>query len=357
MRGGRDRLQDPDARLRLGQAVAQVDRLVLLGDAIEFRQGPVRDALVAAAPVLSELGEALAPGREVVVVAGNHDHCLVEGWLRRRAAAGPPQPLGLQSEVDWWGDEPLAAVAEMLGRGGARVRAAYPGLWLRDDVWATHGHYLDRHTTVPLFERIGVGAVARATGRPVEDAHAAEDYEAVLAPLYALIHEVAQSAGVGTPSPGASARAWQVLGRGFRRGTLRQRGLVLGAAGAVALLNRAGIGPVRTDLSAGELRRAALRAFGEVLVALGVDCRYAVFGHTHRAGTLPSDNTREWWAPTGARLVNTGCWVHEPIFLGARPEQSPYRAGFAVLVEPGERPPQLVNLLEERVPPPAPARA
>ncbi len=328
-----------------------MERLVLLGDVIEFRQGPVRDALAAASRVLPELGEALGSQREVVVVPGNHDHVLVEGWLRRRAAAGPPAPLGLESEVDWWGDEPLAAVAEMLGGGGARVRAAYPGLWLRDDVWATHGHYLDRHTTVPLFERIGVGAVARATGRPVEEAHAAEDYEAVLAPLYALIHEVAQSAGVGTPSPGASARAWQVLGRGFRKGTLRQRGLVLGAAGAVALLNRAGIGPVRTDLSAAELRRAALLAFGEVLSALKVDCRYAVFGHTHRAGTLPADDTREWWAPTGARMVNSGCWVHEPIFLGSRPEQSPYRAGFGVLVEDNGRPPELVNLLERPAPP------
>lgn len=323
---------------------------------IEFRQGPVRDALAAASRVLPEVGEALGSGREVVVVPGNHDHVLVEGWLRRRAAAGPPAALGLESDVDWWGDEPLAAVAEMLGGAGARVRAAYPGLWLRADVWATHGHYLDRHTTVPLFERIGVGAVARATGRPVEGAHAAEDYEAVLAPLYALIHEVAQSAGVGTPSPGASARAWQVVGRGFRKGTLRQRGLVLGAAGAVALLNRAGIGPVRTDLSSAELRRAALRAFGEVLGALEVSCRYAVFGHTHRAGTLPADDTREWWAPTGTRMVNCGCWVHEPIFLGSRPEQSPYRAGFGVLVEDEGRPPELINLLEEPLRPARPAR-
>lgn len=337
--------------------MAEVDRLVLLGDVIEFRQGPVRDALAAATPVLTEVGEALGTGREVVVVAGNHDHCLVDGWLRRRAAAGPPEALGLESEVDWWGGEPLAAVAEMLGGGGARVRSTYPGVWLREDVWATHGHYLDRHTTVPLFERLGVGAMARALGRPIEEAQRAEDYEAVLAPLYALIHEVAQSSGVGTPSPGASARAWQVLGRGFRRGTLRQRGLVLGAAGAVALLNRAGIGPIRTDLSAGELRRAALRAFGEVLDTLGVDCRYAVFGHTHRAGTLPADDTREWWAPTGARMVNSGCWVHEPIFLGSRPEQSPYRAGFAVLLADGTRPPELVNLLEETVRPAAPAPA
>ena len=31
----------------------------------------------------------------------------------------------------------------------ARVRVAYPGLWVRPDVYATHGHYLDCHLTMP----------------------------------------------------------------------------------------------------------------------------------------------------------------------------------------------------------------
>lgn len=320
---------------------------MLLGDVIELRQGPVRDALAAASRVLPEVGEALGPDAEVVVVPGNHDHHLVEGWMGRRGAAGPPQPLGLESAVDWWGGEPLAALAEMLGRGGVRVRAAYPGVWLRSDVYASHGHYLDRHTTVPMFERLGVGAIARALRRPIEEVRSAEDYEAVLAPLYALIHEVAQSAGLGTPSPGASAQAWQALGRGFRRGTVRQRALVVGATGAVALVNRAGIGPVRTDLSSPELRRAGLRAFTEVLRTLEIDCRYAIFGHTHRAGPLPGDEVSEWSVPGGARLLNSGSWVHEPIFLGPRPDQSPYRAGFAVRLDDDGQPPQVVNLLEE----------
>lgn len=267
--------------------------------------------------------------------------------MARRAAAGPPEPLGLESAVDWWGGESLASVAEMLGRGGAQVRSAYPGVWLRDDVWATHGHYLDRHTTVPLFERLGVGAMARALRRPVEEARSAEDYEAVLAPLYALIHEVAQSGRVGTPSPGASAQAWQTLGRGFRGGTLRQRALGLGARGAVAFLNRTGIGPVRTDLSATELRRAGLRAFAQVLRALDVECRYAIFGHTHRAGPLAGDEPTEWSGPGETLLINSGCWVHEPIFLGTRPRESPYRAGFAVRLEDDDEPPRVINLLEE----------
>ena len=31
---------------------------------------------------------------------------------------------------------------------GTPVQLAYPGVWLRDDVYATHGHYLDCHSEV-----------------------------------------------------------------------------------------------------------------------------------------------------------------------------------------------------------------
>jgi hypothetical protein len=336
---------------------------VLLGDIIEFREGPVRDALAAASRVLPELGGALGSGREVVIVPGNHDHHLVEGWLRRRAAAGPPDPLGLESPVDWWGGEPLAAVADMLAEGGAEVRAAYPGVWLRKDTYATHGHYLDRHTTVPMFERLGAGVMARVLRRPAEQAQSAEDYEAVLAPLYALIHEVAQSGRAGAVNAprrvgtGSSAQVWAALGRGFRSGTVRQRALMAGAGGTVALLNRGGIGPVRSDFSSAELRRAGLRAFAEVLDRLGVECRYALFGHTHRAGPLPPDDPAEWQSAGGTQIVNAGCWAYEPILLGDRPQASPYRAGFAVWLEEGDGPPRLVNLLDEPPSRPDPAPA
>jgi hypothetical protein len=70
-----------------------------------------------------------------------------------------------------------------------------------------------------------------------------------------------------------------------------------------------------------------------------------VFGHTHRAGPLPGDDREEWRVPAGARLINTGCWVHEPSFLGRRPQESPYRAGFCVTIDDdGE--PRLANLLD-----------
>ena len=48
---------------------------------------------------------------------------------------------------------------------------AYPGVWLREDVYALHGHYSDLHATVPTFERIAAGAMARfVVARPGERA-------------------------------------------------------------------------------------------------------------------------------------------------------------------------------------------
>lgn len=344
---------------------------MLLGDTLELRQGPIRDALAGASRVLAALTPALA-GAEVVIVPGNHDHELLAPWLARRAEHAAPPPLGLQAEVAWAAGEPLAVLAQALSP--APVRVCYPGIWLRDDVYATHGHYGDLHTTVPMFERLGAGVMARMLG--VEQPRATEDYEAVLAPIYAWIHAVAQTGGVhGRHGGGVSAHVWRSLsdepdgaapaataaaGRHRRlcavpdrlrapatrrAAQLRRRGLRVGVAGAVGVLNRAGIGPLHADLSGPELRRAGLRGIGAALGALQVQCSYAISGHTHRAGPLPGDERSEWCAPTGARLFNTGCWVHEPSFLGADPSQSPYRAGFGVILD-DQGPPRLVNLLE-----------
>jgi hypothetical protein len=335
-------------RERLLEGLAGVDRLVLLGDLIEFRHGPARDALAAAVPVLSELGAALGAGAEVVVVPGNHDHLLVEAWRERSGRRGAPPPLGLEAAVDWRAGEPLAAVARALGP--AAVRAAYPGVWLRDDVYALHGHYGDRHTTIPMFERLGAGAIARIVGEPAAGPARAEDYEAALAPMYAWIDAIAAQGGpeVGRSSHGASARVWGAMAgaRGSgRRAALRRRAVAAGFPLAIAALNRAGLGPLRAELTGTELRRAGVRACGEVVSRLGVGARYVIFGHTHRAGPLPRDGASEWLAPGGASLINAGNWVHEPGFLGREPSSSPYRAGFAVSLS-DDRAPDLINLLD-----------
>jgi UDP-2,3-diacylglucosamine pyrophosphatase LpxH len=73
---GRDALSDQPIIDTLAAAIATADRLVLLGDIIELRQGPLEDALAAASRVLPQLVSGLGEGREVVMLFGNHDHQL-----------------------------------------------------------------------------------------------------------------------------------------------------------------------------------------------------------------------------------------------------------------------------------------
>jgi hypothetical protein len=325
--------------------LADVDRLVLLGDVLELRHGPLREALAAARGPLSEMGTALGSEAEVVILAGNHDHHLVEPWLGRRALNGAAPRLGLQSAVEWIAGEPLALVAEMLAP--ARVRAAYPGVWLRDDVWATHGHYLDLHLTVPTIERIGTGVMRRVVGTPTAGPADAEGYEAVLAPLYAWLHGVAQGAepGRGRRLQAGSVRGWSALAGPARRRTLRARAIAAAWPLAVAALNRAGLGPLRPEVSGTALRHSGLQAMGEVATRIGVRADHVIFGHTHRAGPLGADDAAEWTTGRGIRLINSGSWVYEPAFLGDDPGASPYRVGFAVAVDDDE-PPRLINLVD-----------
>ena len=81
----------------------------------------------------------------------------------------------------------------MLSQNGTTVRIEYPGVWLRDDVYAQHGHYLDRHTTTPAFERVAAGAMARFLKLPLSDMSETNDYERLLAPIYAWMYAISQT--------------------------------------------------------------------------------------------------------------------------------------------------------------------
>jgi hypothetical protein len=246
--------------------------------------------------------------------------------------------------VDWREGEPLALMAGWLGP--ADVRAAYPGIWLRDDVFAIHGHYADRHTTVPILERLGAALMTRLATEPPDGPHRAEDYEAILAPMYAWIDTVVQTGAVrGRGGGRLQVKTWQRLQRRGGGRNLRAAGISAGFSLLVAALNRAGAGPFGTDVSGPELRRSGLRAFEAVLARLGVDSAHAIFGHTHRAGPLPGDDLAEWRTGDGTAIVNAGSWVHAGSILGEAPNESPYRPGFCVLLD-DDGPPRLVNLLD-----------
>ena len=67
-RTGSDVLRRSELRAPLLAEAARADRVVLLGDVLELRHGPPREALAAARGFFEELGGALR-GRELVVVA------------------------------------------------------------------------------------------------------------------------------------------------------------------------------------------------------------------------------------------------------------------------------------------------
>jgi hypothetical protein len=304
---GADLLRRADLRAPLLEEVARHDRLVILGDAVDLREAAQRDAAEIAAPVFADLGRALGPDGELVLVAGNHDHGLVAGWIDGRLQTEPPGFLGLEQRITPAEAGPLAArLAEHAAP--ARVSVAYPGLWLRDDVYAIHGHYSDLHTTVPTFERLAAGAMARWVVHLPEHEATADAYEAALAPIYAWMHTLVQRSQNGpmTGGAGASARAWVALaGEGRREHPLRAAGLGAGYAVAVAALNAAGLGPIDRRLSGQALRRGGLTGMREVLRRLGIDAPWVLWGHSHRAGPWPRDDRSECSTPAAGSTSRT----------------------------------------------------
>jgi predicted phosphodiesterase len=345
-----DLLRRAELRAPLLEAIADVERVVLLGDVLELRHGPMRAALSAARAFFEDLGKALA-GRELVVLAGNHDHALVDAWLAQRGEEQEPPPLGLEQLLDPAQASPaLQRIAGWVAP--AHMRVAYPGLWLRPDVYATHGHFLDCHLTIPTLERLSVGAMARLLGTPASEFNCVGDYEAVGAPMFAWRDAVARDARTGAALNGAATvTAWDALrgagAQGGRRALLRRRALVAAFPLAVAALNRAGIGPLSPNVSMNELRRAGLRAMGEVAARLDLGDAYVVFGHTHRPGPLPGDAEAEWRGRGGARLVNAGSWTFSRAFVRSSPSESPYWPGSYVLLE-DDGPPMVRRLLLDR---------
>lgn len=350
---GHDVLRRAEVRGELLAEVARADRVVLLGDVLELRGVPAHDALERARPALQEIGDA-AGDAGVVLVPGNHDHQLAADWIERRRRRTPAKPLELEQTWKPAGSDLAAGVASALG--GPELTLAYPGMWLRPDVYATHGHYLDCHNSVPAFEALAAAAMARLIGGMPEPAAGPDAYERLLAPLYGFSYQLAQHAPASSRrwgEPGGSVRIWRRLNPHDGRLTLGS--VLLGGVlipGAVAGVNRAGLGPFSAELSPATLRRAALRGMAEVRRRLGVEAPHLVFGHTHRAGPLPGDALADGWAlPGGGRLWNSGSWVHEPALIGPDAIGGGHWPGAGVVVEDAD-PPRFLRLpvASERLP-------
>lgn len=295
-----DVLRLPEMRLPLLDALRQADRLVLLGDVLELRDGPQGEALNIARPFFEELGQALA-GREVVVVAGNHDHALVAPWLAGRRGRG----LTLEQHLSSDASPMLAMLARWIGP--ARLSVCYPGLWLRDDVYATHGHYLDCHLGVTSGERLMLALRRRVALRKRSDPCSVDEYEAVTGPLYASLD------GSVVLRQLAYSRWLARVGRRLAR------------------------------LSHEELLTAERAAMGKVAAALGLGDAFVVFGHTHRPGPFAADDGSIRAGQPTSRLVNCGCWLEHALPRGPASWQAP-----CVVVE--DSGPPLALWLDGRLP-------
>jgi predicted phosphodiesterase len=327
-----DLVRRPDVRARLVDALRGCDEVVLLGDAIELRDRPLDVALAAAAPFLAELGAALGNGR-VVLVPGNHDHRLVH---ETAGADRRSPPTGLVREIKPGRGGAAGAIRDRLG---AELVVAYPGWRATDGVWATHGHYLDAHSNAPTLEVAAAALTGLARRRPAMLARSHDDYEAVLAPAYAIYYGVAQRPRLQRLADAGKGLVRHVEARLGARGAA-------GAAGARGSggLARARFAGGRLGTAPGELRRPGLLPFRLVLERLRVEADHVLFGHTHRTGPLPGDPECCWRCRGGTALWNTGSWVYEPGYVGVQGSRSPYWPGTVVTLD-GSAPPRVHRLL------------
>ena len=342
---GEDVLRDAAIRRTLFEEIAAADRVVLLGDVVELRERPLGDALAAARPFFEELGEALGDRAPVILVPGNHDHRFAEPLLDELSLSGRPT-LGLEQRY-----APDPGPAALLDRwlGGARLELAYPGIWLRDDVYATHGHYMDCHLSLPRAECVTAAAVMRASG-PLPTPATPEDYERVLRPLYGFSFGLAQSraSGVARKAGRSSETAWELVS-GNSSGGIRRRvagsAARAGVSGAIWTINRLLRSGFDSDLSGAAIFRSGVAGATEMASRLELDAAHVLTGHTHRGG--PQEGEADWVLPGGGRLHNTGSWVFSSAFHHPGAPPSPYWPGTITWVE-DDGPPRRVQLLAER---------
>ncbi len=316
-----DVLSRPEPLARLLAALHEGDRIVLLGDVVELMQGQPQRALAIAEPVLRAIGARLGPEGEAIIVPGNHDLQLARSWVLAKGTALAPD-----SAVDLDASPALARVASWLRP--ARVRAHYPGVWLSDRVWATHGHYLDRH----LLPESAFGIARGLLGRLPRRGAVPLDYELAGGPSLTRLESM-----LSRTLPRPLAALVEDMAELVRAATMPR---------VPRILFHRRLAPVTALLLGVQMRRASIPAMARVVHRLGVDAEFVLFGHVHRLGPLTGDRLLQWQGPGGQpRLLNTGSWVYEPLLLHHSRPPHPYWPGGAVILEDGQEP-RAVGLLE-----------
>ncbi len=316
-RAGHDVLRTPAVLDRLLDALDGVDRLVLLGDVLELVTRNRRRSLAVGEPVLRSIGRRLGADREVIVVPGNHDAPLVRRWaLAAGAGLQPSTPVppyasrGLERLLSW-----LAP---------ARTRVSYPGVWLGERVWATHGHYLNRH----LIPESAFGIL----GRRVRGINPAE--------VPPIEYERGRSRRRSRQSPRARLRARPVATVLEGAAEILRR---VGLPRLPRLMMNTGLAPVTAKLIDAQMRHQAMPAMAYVVRRLGITADWVLFGHVHRRGPIRGE---DWPAPGGTRFLNTGSWLYDPLLVDRASAPHPYWPGGAILLGDG-RAPRSLGLLDD----------
>ena len=252
------------------------------------------------------------------------------GTVLRRSAIDVGTRLSVDSSAPLDATPELDAVSSWLAP--AQVSARYPGVWLSERVWATHGHYLNRD----LGPAWSLGITRGRLGRLSHEAARPIDYEPAGGRSLRSAHE-AISGALPEPLAGAADR----LG-------------VLARAATMAKASRRLLRPELARANSGLLRLqtkvASIPALIHVAQCLGIDADYVVFGHVHRLGPLPGDDEVDWEGTGGKpRIVNTGSWIYEPLLVqDATPPHPYWPGGAAILVD--ETDPQPIGLLDTMPP-------
>ena len=285
--GGISVLTQPRPLMTLLDALDQHDRLVLLGDIIETKETHPEVAFPIAEPVLRAIAERLGPNKQLLLLPGNHDHSLVREWTEAQGSqlarenAVPPDASPLLAQLLAW----LTAT---------RVEVHYPGIWLSDEVWATHGHQLN-HFLRPVASW-GLHSRTRAQAATMTATPATLEYVAEHPPPPHMRDGMPPERWLDRHLP-----AW--------------------------------LAPLTSRMLGRQTQRHALPAFAAATRALGVEARFVVFGHLHRRGPRVGDVQRRWSSTDGAQqLLNTGSWRYEPVIAHRLGPGSQYWPGGAVTI-------------------------
>ena len=294
---GRDVLRRPAALAALLDALDGVRRLVLLGDVVELVEGDPRGALAAAEPVLRAIGAAWAPG-------ARSSSCPATTTTRSSAPGCARTPRRPRSSTA--SSRTTRRRCSRRSRRSSRPRAsrcATRAWWLAPRVWATHGHYLDRH----LMPTTAYGVARGALGRQPRGDSTPADYDSRAARRHA-------AGGPDQRRAAAAAVGVAALDRLIEFAPRVDHADRAAAADRLSWLMARPLGV--------QMRRASIPAErGGGASASGVDADHLVFGHVHRCGPLAGDEPRQWQGPAGDRRSSTrapGCTSRRSSMASAR---------------------------------------